>query len=376
MQHLAADLLVFAGGDDHAGIGHGDADAGDDLLEDVVGQAVVKDVGVDVVRVLDARHGDGVRAHAVHRLQVLGVHEQAGKLVLILLQAEEDAQAHVVDAAGHGAVHGLGVVVVVVLGAGGVQLQVALLVVGLLEEDVGADAGLLEHAVFLDGGGRDVDVHAADGAVLVLDGVDGADALQDVLDGVVDRVLAGLDGQALVAHVLQGDDLAPHVLLAELDAGDVLVLAVVGTVDAAVDAVVGEVERREHHDAVAVEGELDLLGELIHLLHLFGDLAGQQHGGLPVRQPCADRSGGGVAGAGLFQQAVDEFDVVLVLLRVAERLLNLFVVDEFVRVHGLGVVDCHGGSSFLAVSVHFPSECVAVRGRFASPCTARWSRRS
>ena len=77
---------------------------------------------------------------------------------------------------------------------GGMELEIALLVVGLLEEDVGADAGLLELAVVFDGGGGDVDVDPADGAVFVLDGVDGLNTFEDVLNRVVDRVLARLDG--------------------------------------------------------------------------------------------------------------------------------------------------------------------------------------
>ena len=185
------------------------------------------------------------------------------------------------------------------LGAGGVQLQVALFVVGLLEQDIGADARLLQLAVVLHGGGGDVHVHPADGPVFVLDGVDGVDAVQHVLDGAVDRVLAGLDGQALVAHVLQGDDLFLHFLLGQLLPGDVLVLLVIGTVHAAVDAVVGQVQGREDDDAVAVKGQLDLLGQAVHLLDLLGDVAGQKHRGLPVGEARAVVAGGGLLGAGL-----------------------------------------------------------------------------
>ena len=79
----------------------------------------------------------------MHGLQMFGVHQQPGELVAVQLQPVKHAQPHVVDAALHGAVHGLGVVGVVVFGAGGMELFVALLVVRLLKEDVGADASLL-----------------------------------------------------------------------------------------------------------------------------------------------------------------------------------------------------------------------------------------
>ncbi len=175
--------------------------------------------------------------------------------------------------------------------------------------------------------------------------VDGVDAIEDVLNGVVHRVLAGLDGQPLVAHVLQRDDLGPHLLLRQLAPGDVLVFQVIGTVQAAVDAVVGQVQRREHHDAVAVEGQLDLLGDLVHPLDLLRDLAGQQHRGLPVGQA---RAGAAVAllhGARLLQDLVDQLNVVLVRLGVCQRLADLRVVDELLGLEGFGIVDCH--SAFL-----------------------------
>ncbi len=191
---MGAHRLPFARGDDHPRVGNGDADKRDYLLEHLVGDPVVEHVRVDVHRGLHARNADGVRPHAVHGLQVLGVHDEPRELVAVALQAEEHTQPHVVDAALHGAVHGLGVPVVVALGAGGMKLLIALLVVRFLEQDVGTDLGLLQHAVLVHRGGGDVHVHAADGTVFVLDGVDGLHAFQDVLDGVALGVFAGLDG--------------------------------------------------------------------------------------------------------------------------------------------------------------------------------------
>ena len=160
-KRLFAHLGALACGDDHAGIGHRDADNRNQLGKGVVVDAVVKVLGVNVVGRLNARHADGVRSHAVNRLQMLGMHEQTGKLVAVELQAKEHAQADVINAALHGAVHRLGVVGVVVLGSRGMQRFIALFVVGLLEEDIGADAGVVELFVVLDGGGGDIDVDAA-----------------------------------------------------------------------------------------------------------------------------------------------------------------------------------------------------------------------
>ena len=88
LQHLLADLLALAGGDDHAGVGNGNADAGRDLLKNIIGQAVVKGIRVNIISMLYARNTDGVRADAVHGFQVLRMHHQSGKLILVTLQSE------------------------------------------------------------------------------------------------------------------------------------------------------------------------------------------------------------------------------------------------------------------------------------------------
>ena len=346
-ERTRAHRLALAGRDDHAGVGHGDADAGDDLEKGLVVDAVVKGRGVDVVGALDARHADRVRADAVRRLQMLGVHQEPRKLVFVQFEPEQHAQPHVVDAALHGAVHRLGVVGVVVLRPGRVQALVALPVIGLLEEDVGADARVVQLFVVFHRGGGDVDIHAADRAVLVVNAVNGSDAVEDVLDRVVHGVLARLDGKALVPHVLERRHLGGDLRLRQLFARNVLVFQMVGAVDAAVDAVVGEVERRKQHDAVAVERELDLLGELVDLGDLFGDVAGEQHRGLAVRQPGAVYAARRRLRARLFQQRVDERGVVFVCLGVAQGLEDFRVVDEFLRMEGFRVEVCHDGDSFL-----------------------------
>ena len=132
-EQLGAHLLALAGGDDDAGVRHGEADAGGDLLKYLVRDAAVELVGIDIVGALYTRHADSVRAHAVDGLKVLCVHDEPCELVLVQLQTEQYAQTYVVDAALHSAVHRLGVIVIVVLGAGGMELEVALLVIGLLE---------------------------------------------------------------------------------------------------------------------------------------------------------------------------------------------------------------------------------------------------
>ena len=87
------------GWNDHAGIRNGNADARDNLFKQRVGKTVVEYIRVDVVGALDARHAYGVRTDAVHRLEMLSVHQQTGKFVSVLFQAEQHAQTNVIDTA-------------------------------------------------------------------------------------------------------------------------------------------------------------------------------------------------------------------------------------------------------------------------------------
>ena len=76
------------------------------------------------------------------------------------------------------------------------------------------------------------------GAVFMLDGIDGMDAFEDIVNRVMDGVFARLDGKTLVALVLERDDLGTQFLLRQLFPRYVLVLRVIGTVYAAVYAVI------------------------------------------------------------------------------------------------------------------------------------------
>ena len=321
MQRTRADFLVLAGGDDHAGVWHSDADAGDDLDEGIVVDAVVEFVWIDVVSVFHAWHADGVWADAVDGFQMFGVHEEPGEFVAIELKPEEHAQTNVVDAAFHGAVHGFGVPCVVVLWPGWMELLIAFLVVGFLEEDVGADAGILEHLVFLDSRGSNVHIDTTDHAIVMGGVVDGVDAFEDVLDRIVHRILASFDGQALVAHILQRAHLRSDLFLGQLLAGDVLVLGVVWAVNAAIDAVVGQIQRREHDDAVAVEVLLDLLSQGHDLGVFLRIVAGQEHGSFSVGQALAQ--------LGLFEDLIDKGEIVFVGVGISQRIQDFLMVDEF-----------------------------------------------
>ena len=106
------------------------------------------------------------------------------------------------------------------------------------------------------------------------------------------------------------------------------VFRVIRTVNTAVYAVIRQIQRRKHNNTVAVERQLDLLGQLIHLLDLFGNIAGQQHGGFAMRQTGTVYAGGGLLRTGFLQNAVDQLDVALVLLGVFQRFKDFLMVDK------------------------------------------------
>jgi hypothetical protein len=189
---------------------------------------------------LKSASGEGVGTDSQGRFQVLGVHEHAHGFVLPVIESEQRTDADILDASGHGAVMGFGVPFVVALGTALVDRQVGGLVVGLLEQDVGADASVLQLHIVGHRGRGDIDVGAADITVLELQAVDGLDAFQDVVDGAVDRILAEFQGQPLVPEAFQHPHLLGQFRLGELAPGH-LVIAVVAAIGATVDTVVGEV---------------------------------------------------------------------------------------------------------------------------------------
>ena len=263
----------------------------------------------------------------------MGVHQHADEVVFVIVESVEHAAADVIDAGLHSAVHRLCVVGVVALRTGRMELFVSLLVVGFLEQDVGADAGILELLVILHCGRCDVDIDPADRAVLVLDAVDGLDALQDVLDGIFARVLTGFDGEPLVSHILQSDDLFADLFLGQLLARDGFVLSVVRTVDTAVHAVVGEIEWREHDDAVAVEMLLDFLAQVENLPDDIRVFAFEQGSGLCVRETFVLPA--------FIKDDLHQFQVILVSLRKSKRGFDFFIVDKFFCFFRCAVVFSH-----------------------------------
>ena len=241
MQSLFAYLLAFASADDHASIGNSNANNSNNLGKDFVINTIVKDAGINIISSLDAGDADGVGTNPMHCFQMLRMHQKAGQLIFITLQAKKYAQAHVINTTLHGSIHGLGVISIIMLGSFGMQLLIAFLVIGLLEEDVSTNACFLKLAIIFHCGSCNIYIHPANGTIFMLNTVNCFDAIQNILNGIIDGVLAGLQCQALVPHVLQGNNLLANLLLGQLFATNMLVGSMVGAVNTMVDAIIGQI---------------------------------------------------------------------------------------------------------------------------------------
>ena len=111
--------------------------------------------------------------------------------------------------------------------------------IGFLEEDISTNACFLQFAVIFYSRSRNIYVNTADSAVFMLNRIDSLDAVQNVLYRVVYRILAGLQRQALMAHILQRDNLGTYLLLRQLFASDMLISCMVRTIYAVIDAIIG-----------------------------------------------------------------------------------------------------------------------------------------
>ena len=275
----------------------------------------------------------------MNSLKVLRMHQQPRKFVPILIQTKEHPQTHIVYTTFHSTVHSLCVICIVMLRSIWMKLLIRFLIVGLLEEDVRSNSCLVQLPVVLHCGRRYIYIYTPYCTVLVLDAVYRVYTLQDVLDRIHLRILTGLNGQSLVTHILQCYDLPSHLFLGELLSGYMLILDVIRTIHTPIYTVVGQIQRREHNYSVAVEVLLDLLRQIIYLIYLVRHLTRKKHGCLPVGKPLPELC--------LLYDTVDKLLIVLVLIRIVQRLTDLAIIYEVLCLHGSHII--HFLSAFFLV---------------------------
>ena len=169
-------------------------------------------------------------------------------------------------------------------------------IIGFLEQDVRADIGGLELLVVLYRGRSDVDIDASNFAFVDFGVIDGLDTVEDVVDVTFFVVFSGLQGNALVAEPDDGLSLGADLVLGQLAAVE-FIAALITAIAAFVDTMVTDIKRRKNDDALAVDGFLDLAGDVEQPLQMLGLGQFQQHGNLMVGQ-AGKRSG-------LLENAVD-----------------------------------------------------------------------
>jgi len=213
---VGAHLGGLAGAHDDAGVGHGEAEDGDDALEVVIGDRVGR-IGGDVGAVggLEPGHADGVGPDAVHGFEVADVLHEGEDFEAVVIESKKDADPEVVNAALIGPVHGGEPPEEVGLGSGGVHFFISGQMIGFLEALEGADLAFLELAELVNGKGGDVAVDAADFALALADPVDGFDGLEDVFEALVRIGLPGHDQDPLVAPALELADFLGNLVLGE-----------------------------------------------------------------------------------------------------------------------------------------------------------------
>jgi len=159
--------------------------------------------------------------------------------------------------------------------------RVGIAVVGLLEQLIGADLGLLEMRELLDRQRREIDVEPPDVAVRLGHVIHGPDRVEHVVEATArHRIpLAGNHQQALVALFYQFAHVGADTVHGERRARQLLVGRAERAVGAVVAADVGNVQRREQHHAPAVDFFLDLprSGEQFLRQIPSGDAAQRRH---------------------------------------------------------------------------------------------------
>ena len=172
-------------------------------------------------------------------------------------------------------------------------------------------------------------------------GINCFDTFENVLDGIVHRILTGFYCKAFVSHVLKSDNFVADLLLSELYSCDMLVFHVIRTVNTAVYTVIRKVQGSKHYYAVSVKGKLYFVCKLVHLLNFFRNGTGEKDCRLAVRKACAGYTASAFFRSGFGEQLIDKLNVVFVCFRICDCFDDFFIVYEFIGLHRFGVIDCH-----------------------------------
>ena len=208
---------------------------------------------------------------------MLCMHQKSCKLIFVQLQSEQHTKTHIVNATLHCPIHSLCVVVIVVLWTCWVEFFVAFLVICFLKQNVCSYSCIFQFFVIFNCCGGNIHIHSAYFSVFMVYGIYSFNALQNIFNRVIYRVLPRLNGKSFVTHILEGNHLIFNLFLSQLFTRYVLVLHMIRAVNTPVHTVVGKIERCKYYYSVSVILLLNLPCKVVHLLDFFFVLTGKKN---------------------------------------------------------------------------------------------------
>ena len=210
------------------------------------------------------------------------------------------------------------------------QLFIAFLVIGFLEQDVCTNACFVKLSVVLHSGSSNIYINTADSTVLMFNIINSVYGFQHIFNRIVYRILSQFNGQALVAHILQGNNFLANLILSQLLTANMLILGMVRAIQTAVDAIIGKIQWGKQYNTIAVVILLNLTSQIIDFLQLGLVVTGQKYGSLPMGKSLAQLS--------LSNNLIHNLHIVLVFVSIFQGCLNFLVRDKFLCLHGFYII--------------------------------------
>ena len=145
----------------------------------------------------------------------------------------------------------------------------------------------------------------------MLDRIDRLDTFKYIFDRIVDRILPCFERKAFVSHILKRDYFTFDILLRQFFTRNVFIFEMIRAIYTAVNTIVGQIERRKHNDASAVEFFFDLTCQLEHFLIEVIKLTFKKYSCFAMRNAFAFSC--------FFDDRFDQFTIRFIFLRIGDR---------------------------------------------------------
>ena len=155
----------------------------------------------------------------------------------------------------------------------------------------------------------------------MLNTIYGPNTFQHILDRTIYRILTRLQRQTFVPHILKGNHLPAYFLLREFFSQDMTILRMKRTVHTSIDTIIGEIQRRKHHNSVSIKILFDLFRQRIDLLIDLLILTRQKHRSFPMIQSLSFLC--------FLQYLLHQFAVVFIFICICQRIHDLLMTDKF-----------------------------------------------